>query len=296
MKNLKIVAILIGLDLAYSIYNWITFFLHVYQNKHSTISYVSWSLVLASVFGCAAYVRFLATKFKCSQLLRIFLFYQCFTAMIWTINWLLLYVRTTLEMFDRYTDFYRVAFTTLILLVVNFISLMVLQNFRVPKYQTYSYDSGKVATFSPVKKNLRFMHRAIDMIFLIVVIYNNVSYAYQRFISTSQMIIMELLIIFMYYFIMEAAFKVTFGKIITQSVVVNEQGAKAGSWDILKRTLCRFIPFDALSFLFSERGWHDQLSGTYVIHDKYEWETEEDTFDTYFTGEPESEPTTTLIP
>jgi uncharacterized RDD family membrane protein YckC len=95
---------------------------------------------------------------------------------------------------------------------------------------------------------------------------------------------------------MEAVFKVTFGKIITQSVVVNEQGMKASVWSVLKRTLCRLIPFDALSFLFSDRGWHDQLSGTYVIHDKYEWEKDEDDFDTYFTGESELEPTTTLLP
>ncbi|MDI3319084.1 RDD family protein [Pinibacter soli] len=283
MNKLKIAATLVGLELAYSIYNWVIFFAHVYQNRHSSVSEVSWVHVLVSVFGLVAYVQFLVTRFKYSQLLRIFVFYQCFTGIIWTINWLLLYTRTTLDMFESTPDFFRIAFTTLALLVINFISLLALQNCRVPKYQTYNNGIGNVSTFSPVIKNLRFMHRVIDIVFLGVVFYNNISYAYQRFISDAQLIIMELLLIFIYYFVMEAAFKVTIGKIVSRTIVVDERGQKAGSWDVMKRALSRFIPFDALSFLFRNRGWHDELSGTYVIHDKYEWEAEADAFDTYFT-------------
>jgi uncharacterized RDD family membrane protein YckC len=69
-----------------------------------------------------------------------------------------------------------------------------------------------------------------------------------------------------YYFIFEGLFGRTLGKIITGSVVINEYGLKPGFGAIFKRTLCRLIPFDALSFLGeSGRMWHDSLSDTYVV-------------------------------
>jgi uncharacterized RDD family membrane protein YckC len=69
-----------------------------------------------------------------------------------------------------------------------------------------------------------------------------------------------------YYSIFEGLFGRTLGKIITGSVVINEYGLKPSFRTILKRTLCRLIPFDALSFLgVSGRMWHDSLSDTYVV-------------------------------
>jgi len=38
---------------------------------------------------------------------------------------------------------------------------------------------------------------------------------------------------------------------------------------ILVRSLCRAVPFDALSFLFKDTGgWHDEWSKTYVVEDR----------------------------
>ena len=43
-------------------------------------------------------------------------------------------------------------------------------------------------------------------------------------------------------------------------------GTKPDSGQILKRTLCRLIPFNVLSFLGSPcNGWHDTISDTYVV-------------------------------
>ncbi|WP_462319563.1 hypothetical protein [Marinilabilia sp.] len=48
--------------------------------------------------------------------------------------------------------------------------------------------------------------------------------------------------------------------------MVTETGESPGFRTILIRSLCRFIPFDALSFLGGEEsGWHDRISGTRVI-------------------------------
>ena len=54
------------------------------------------------------------------------------------------------------------------------------------------------------------------------------------------------------------------GKLITGTMVVNENGSLPTSNDFLKRNFSRIIPFDAFSF-FGARGWHDSWSNTKVV-------------------------------
>jgi uncharacterized RDD family membrane protein YckC len=73
-------------------------------------------------------------------------------------------------------------------------------------------------------------------------------------------------LVLIYYNFFEILFARTIGKFITQTVVVDEHGEKPHHDSILIRSLCRFIPFNPLSVLFSSgRGWHDSLSKTYVV-------------------------------
>lgn len=69
-----------------------------------------------------------------------------------------------------------------------------------------------------------------------------------------------------YFTLMESIFSKSIGKFITKTIVVLEDGSKPESGIILKRTLCRIIPFNALSFLGTPpRGWHDSITDTYVV-------------------------------
>ncbi|GGE98996.1 RDD family protein [Flavobacterium limi] len=70
-----------------------------------------------------------------------------------------------------------------------------------------------------------------------------------------------------YYSFTESIFGRSLGKLITGTIVVDENGEKPSFGVILKRTLCRLIPFDGFSFLGS-RGWHDSISHTYVVNKK----------------------------
>lgn len=73
----------------------------------------------------------------------------------------------------------------------------------------------------------------------------------------------------LYYLVFESLFGRTLGKIITGCVVVNENGLKPSFTVVFVRTLCRLIPFEALSFLTeSEKFWHDSISKTYVVEKK----------------------------
>lgn len=69
-----------------------------------------------------------------------------------------------------------------------------------------------------------------------------------------------------FYVFFEGLWARTPGKFILGTVVVNEDGSKPGWGDVFKRTLCRFIPFEAFSFLGATGiGWHDTISRTRVV-------------------------------
>ena len=58
----------------------------------------------------------------------------------------------------------------------------------------------------------------------------------------------------------------TVGKYVTKTKVVMEDGVRPKASDIILRSLCRLIPFNAFSFLGEQgRGWHDSISNTYVV-------------------------------
>ena len=72
-----------------------------------------------------------------------------------------------------------------------------------------------------------------------------------------------------YYTITEGFLGRSLAKLITGTIVVNENGEKPSFGTFLKRSLCRLIPFEAFSFFGdSGRGWHDTISDTYVVNKK----------------------------
>ena len=73
----------------------------------------------------------------------------------------------------------------------------------------------------------------------------------------------------LYYNVFEIFSARTLGKLITQTIVVDENGEKPNHETILVRSLCRLIPFEVLSFIgMPARGWHDSISKTYVVNKK----------------------------
>lgn len=67
-----------------------------------------------------------------------------------------------------------------------------------------------------------------------------------------------------YYLFFEGLWSRTPGKFVFVTVVVNDDLNKPSFLQIVKRTFCRFIPFEPFSF-FGARGWHDSISKTRVI-------------------------------
>lgn len=76
-------------------------------------------------------------------------------------------------------------------------------------------------------------------------------------------------IAFIYYTIFEGTLQCSPAKFITGTKVVAFDGSKPLFSTMVKRSLCRMIPFDAFSFLGEpDKGWHDSISETYVVNIK----------------------------
>ncbi len=93
-------------------------------------------------------------------------------------------------------------------------------------------------------------------------------------------LLLGIVIVFTYFTVFEVLTQRSLGKLITKTKVVLEDGTKPTTKDIALRTLCRFIPFEAFSFLGDQgRGWHDSISETYVVDEvkfKAKKETEQE--------------------
>jgi uncharacterized RDD family membrane protein YckC len=81
---------------------------------------------------------------------------------------------------------------------------------------------------------------------------------------------MPIIGLFSYYFLSEMLMKGrTVGKFITGTRAITDRHEYLTATNALVRTLCRLVPFDAFSFLFSSGyGWHDKWSSTMVVDEK----------------------------
>jgi len=73
---------------------------------------------------------------------------------------------------------------------------------------------------------------------------------------------------FCYYVFFESLSGKTPAKYITKTKVIDLNGNKPDIYTCLLRSICRFIPFEAFTFLGSKEGLHDTLSKTLVVNDK----------------------------
>jgi uncharacterized RDD family membrane protein YckC len=81
----------------------------------------------------------------------------------------------------------------------------------------------------------------------------------------------SILLHIIYYVIMESYYQQSLGKMITGTKVVSVNGQTPSFSQVIIRTLCRLIPFEAFSFLGeSPVGWHDQFSNTRVVKSGYD--------------------------
>ncbi|MDA0768530.1 MAG: RDD family protein, partial [Verrucomicrobia bacterium] len=81
-----------------------------------------------------------------------------------------------------------------------------------------------------------------------------------KFIESAYFYVVVYGIFLGYFFVMELLLGRTLGKILTNTLVLTLDDLKPSWKQILGRTLCRLIPFEAFSFLgVNASGWHDTI-------------------------------------
>ena len=113
-----------------------------------------------------------------------------------------------------------------------------------------------------VSPSKRFANLILDQIFLMIFsVFMAITFSLGGYFFS-------IVVIFIYYTVFEALTGKSIAKYITNTKVVDVNGEKPVFSVIAVRSLCRFIPFEALSFLGSNNsGWHDTISKTYVIEE-----------------------------
>jgi uncharacterized RDD family membrane protein YckC len=140
---------------------------------------------------------------------------------------------------------------------------------------------GLEIKFKETSKNKRFLNNLIDSIvhYLLVIALSAIFGAGLGFSGNMEVLenentitifsyLLSYFTIFLYYSVFEYYSKgKTLGKYITKSRALREDGSIMNFSECALRSVCRLIPFDRLSFLGSNRGWHDRFSKTMVVED-----------------------------
>ena len=267
-KNLyTALAAIIG---AIILYSFAMFFYYFFKNPYFHFTEIV-SLIIPVIAITGLIISF-STGFKKTALLRLFLCVEIFS-FPFTVFFYIRYF-TGFEEFSAYKPALSAQllislFLTVVAAVCSAMLLWHLSREKKPRITFVQYGEEKYGQFEPAAKGLRFANRLID---LVVIWY----FIYERLIEGRLLTkvghdneylfltLIEAVTSIGFYLLLESIFNTTPGKCATNTVIVNENGDRPNFGQILGRTFARLIPFDALSF-FSARGWHDSLSGTYVV-------------------------------
>lgn len=139
-------------------------------------------------------------------------------------------------------------------------------------------DFEEQVTYTPATSGQRFANYLVDMVIFYVIVFvlllgllftaSDPEYAAdQAENNVGMQYMVGLPLLFLYYFLMEFAFKGrTIGKFITGTKVIKISGEPITAGDAALRSVCRLVPFDAISFLAGGgSGWHDKWSKTTVV-------------------------------
>jgi uncharacterized RDD family membrane protein YckC len=121
-------------------------------------------------------------------------------------------------------------------------------------------------------KGKRLGNFIVDMIIILVIIsvfQLGIYFLYPEIadINSISMKILTYSIWFLYYFLFEKYTNKTIGKMLTKTIIVDNEGNKPSTTQIFIRSVIRLIPFEALTYLYGLRGLglHDLISKTKVV-------------------------------
>jgi uncharacterized RDD family membrane protein YckC len=113
----------------------------------------------------------------------------------------------------------------------------------------------------------RFLNLIIDIgvVIFLIVIFNKILYHHSIFSYLGMFKILDIAVVFAYFYGLENSLGQTVGKMITKTKVVNLDGGKPTTQQMLVRTFSRVIPLEPV-LLIGGKWLHDSLSQTRVVN------------------------------
>lgn len=269
-KLFTVISVVLGLLLAYALYNIVMSFVLGYSLEWKFILYF-----LPIAIGITGLLIFVTSSFKKSGLLRLYMCYELFSFPFTALFYVAFFSKDYGEFSSRPPvdwNFYLGIILDLLYVLCCSVGLWYLGKKRVPKISYYGTGADKVGQFEPAGAGLRFANRVIDAVMIVFVLVKSF-YSLYYWIdkdmlpeTTAVLYVFEILLLIIYYLVFEGIFNTTAGKCATNTTIVNENGERPNFGQVLGRTFCRLIPFEAFSFFKADaRGWHDSIPNTYVV-------------------------------
>ncbi len=225
--------------------------------------------------GITGLIIFLQSKFKRNNLLRVMMCLYIVSFPFVAVWYYLYFTQETRFLNQRlpvtWQTYLNVALYAL-LFISSIIGLRMLSLNKVAKLSYIDFGGERSAQFSPARAEVRFANRSVDALLIIYVLLINLSSfsTFTRFggdwFEPGYLLLLEIPFLLLYYIILEGIFNTTAGKCATGTTIANASGERPNFGQILGRTFCRLIPFEAFSFFAAgARGWHDSMSNTYVV-------------------------------
>jgi hypothetical protein len=218
---------------------------------------LAFSLVAVTLFAPSLVVKDKAYKLLRIVVVTYFLFALPFYIASWFIP-------------ANITDFWTLAFIVSSQAITIFCVFVFL--FAKPPIKVHRIDTSEYELVEHSSTSHRFIHSLLDTLVMIPVLFQMAAAtSYSGYGRLMNLLAVTLFYssFFIYYFFNEAVFGQTFGKVFTNSVVAG-QGRPLSGGRLLMRSLFRYIPVNAFTFLFGAN-WHDKLSSTTVIYSN-SWE------------------------
>ena len=113
----------------------------------------------------------------------------------------------------------------------------------------------------------RFLNLLIDIgvVIFLIVVFNKILYHHSIFSYLGLFKILDIAVVFAYFYGLENSLGQTVGKMITKTKVVNLDGGKPTTQQMLVRTFSRVIPLEPV-LLIGGKWLHDSLSQTRVVN------------------------------
>ncbi|PTX61636.1 RDD family protein [Kordia periserrulae] len=177
-----------------------------------------------------------------------------------------------------FLTFFFTLFKILVTVSVCFIYLreskkrVVLRTLPEEQLEVLFLKEGKVEIpYQRATRGTRFLNVFIDSVIIVLVfspILMRELRIFSRYIEDVMgenlgLYVVSLVTGILYYTIFEGCFRMTPAKFLTSTIVTGYTSLKTNFGQIIGRSFCRKIPFEAFSF-FGDMGWHDQLPETTV--------------------------------